>query len=132
MNKKIIIFIIVLLLLIIVAYFIFFKQKNNYNNNWLDMFDPSEEEPTYPIKLGSAGKEVLAVQKAINTVYINRDMATDKPFPLDEDGVYGPLTQAAVIRYLGGTRGNIKGQVSFSEAKKLEKMLPLYAIRSDV
>lgn len=127
MNKKIIIYIIIGVILLLVLYFIFTKRstylKDNVNNNFLDLFTAEkQEESTYPFKLGSRGKEVLAMQKAINMLYISKDMNANKPFPLDEDGIYGPLTQAAVIRYLGGTRGNIQGQVSFSEAKRLEKL----------
>lgn len=131
LKKNIILILVALIVLIICAYLIFFRNKNKSNNNdWLNVFDSSsEEEPVYPFKLGSRGKEVQALQKAINAIYIANDMQSNKPFPLQEDGIYGPLTQAAVIRYLGGTRGNIQGQVSFSEAKKLEKM---YEMRNEI
>jgi hypothetical protein len=125
MNKKLIIFIILALFLLLIIFFFISKRNTNWSDtHWADIFSDiaTDDKPVYPLKLGYEGNEVKILQRAINTLYINKDMANDKPFPLDEDGIYGELTQAAVIRYLSVIRGNVQGQVSYVEAKKLEKL----------
>lgn len=123
MNRKLILYIVIAIALILLIWWIWKKitEQTEAIGGFLPGSSGSGSQPTYPVKLGSRGTHVKELQRQLNILYISKDTDPNRPALLDVDGIFGPLTEAAVIRYLGGTRGNVKGQISFSEAKSLEK-----------
>ncbi len=64
----------------------------------INVTNPNDSIPVYPglaIRLGATGSDVLAIQEALNIVSTNHPSI---PL-LVEDGIFGALTQAAVIEF---------------------------------
>lgn len=75
---------------------------------------------SFPLKAGSKNTSVLNAQIYIN--YVARIPAGLQP--IKEDGVFGPETAAAADQaaQLGGIKGHVKGQISYSEMMMLENL----------
>ncbi len=86
-NKKIIISIIVAILIAIVLYLILRKPKSALPGSETASIDPA----VFPLKIGSTGEAVKAVQKYLNDKY---------SAGLVVDGSWGPATDKAVQQYL--------------------------------
>ncbi len=94
-KKKIIVVTIILIIIVIALYFIFKKPKVEDKK--------TIEEPlaiVFPLKKGSTGTGVIAVQKYLNGKY---------NAGLTPDGSWGPVTDAAVMAHL--KRDNISADV---------------------
>ncbi len=95
-KKKIIIIVIIAIILGAILYFILRKPKTLTASTGT----PSVNPDAFPLKLGSKGSEVTAVQKYLNSKY-NAGLVTD--------GDWGPATDAAVLKYLN--RDNVSQAV---------------------
>jgi hypothetical protein len=118
--------------LVVGAYFYFTKNKNG--DNKMARTDNSDEEvqediPTesnFPLSKGSRGAEVLALQQFINrSAVCKKKMPKPSPntrvmkvLPLDEDGIFGELTQLALNSCYGTT------QVDEAMWKRMNSNLP--------
>lgn len=103
-TQKLTIFILFLAILSVALYAVLKSKKKKQNTNSQLNFDTSTggntgatnggastSNPLFPLKTGSRGKYVKALQKGINKNYF----AT-----LSEDGIFGNNTLAAVKKYL--------------------------------
>ncbi|QLF83919.1 lysin A [Mycobacterium phage Beckerton] len=66
------------------------------------------------LRIGSTGPEVLKMQKGMNAVFKNY-----KAMPLDEDGIFGPMVQAAVIEFQQRSLISVDGEVGPQTKTKL-------------
>lgn len=98
--KKIIIIMSILAIASILAYLIFRRKKVIAGDNTaaIDEGQPATSTTTgkqddyiYPWKIGTSGPNVMGIQRGLNQAY---------DAGLNEDGVFGPKTQAALLRYL--------------------------------
>ncbi len=95
-KKKIIIIVIIAIILGVILYFILRKPKPAALPSGSTPVNPDN----FPLKIGSTGTEVKAVQKYLNDKY---------SAGLVVDGSWGPATDAAVQKYLN--RDNVSQAV---------------------
>lgn len=101
MNKKKIIIIIVAVLLIgIVLYFVFFKKNkpvdaSNLSNSPLTPTPrpTSTETDSFPLGVGSKGKNVVYLQNALNKI--------NKTYSIPADGSFGTQTKSFIFLTVG-------------------------------
>lgn len=86
MNKRKIITVVVILAIIAIALYFIFK-KPAVKKDTITTLDPI----IFPLKKGSSGTGVVAVQKYLNEKY---------NAGLDPDGEWGPITDAAALAHL--------------------------------
>lgn len=112
-NKKTLLIagiIVGLIIIAIILYFVFRKPKSSptgtstSTSGGLDI-SVYETNSQCPLKLWSGGPNVRALQKFLN--------ASNSSYQLDEDGKYGPLTQAAVLSETGKTQIDCQYFASF-------------------
>ncbi len=95
-KKKIIVTIVILAIIAIALYFIFKKPAEVEKTSTI-----AEPSPIiFPLKKGSTGSGVIAVQKYLNEKY---------NAGLTPDGSWGPITDAAALTYL--KRDNVSANV---------------------
>ncbi|AEL98189.1 endolysin [Mycobacterium phage BigNuz] len=66
------------------------------------------------LRIGSTGPEVLKMQQGMNAVFKNY-----KAMPLDEDGIFGPMTAAAVTEFQQRSLIDVDGEVGPQTKAKL-------------
>lgn len=71
----------------------------------------------FPLKVGSKGREVIALQKFLN--------AADSSYKLKADGNFGALTQAAVQNEIPGRASTVSQEYYNDFVKKFEEKAPL-------
>jgi len=88
MKKKIIIIVIIVVILGIAAFFIYKKVKKSGGSTPGSATGGSE----FPLKQGSRGTKVENLQKALNKI---------NPIELTVDGIFGPKTEADLLKKVG-------------------------------
>lgn len=129
MKKKTIIIIIVLVVIFLIIGFVMYKKAQDRRRAQIlgqarpdaspapsgGSSVPQVHNDQFPLKVGSRGPNVTAVQVGLN------NCMKDKPMDdLVEDGIFGPLTAAAADSCLQLT-GHVAGQVSYAEYQWLAK-----------
>ena len=127
MNKKTITIIIiaVIILLAIIGYLWYKNRQAKKRQELLATTNETGTTPSatsssgysdsFPLKVGSKGNNVLALQ-----VYLNKGCGMIST-PIAEDGDYGPQTELAADVCLATLNGHKKGEVSYTEFKYLKK-----------
>lgn len=83
--------IIVLIIILIIAYN---RNKSGNTTTNVNVVEPNvntQQRPVFPLQYGSRGEQVRKWQMYLNT----------KGAGLAEDGIWGPLTEAASLKYMG-------------------------------
>jgi|GEM_PF-2043008 len=130
-NKKVIIVIVLILLVIGIAigYSVYQKKKRKALMEGATEGGstkvpgtgtggtPVQYSDEFPLKIGSKGNNVTALQYAIN------EGCPEVGSKIAVDGVFGPQTEAASNLCLADQNGHVNGQVSYSEYKYLTKRI---------
>lgn len=128
-NKKLLIGIVIVVILAVVIYFAWRSYKIKKRQKALYNVKPEGTTPTtngnggssysdsFPLKQGSRGNNVTALQYAINEgcPEVGENIAVD--------GIFGPQTAAAVEICLGDRNGHVPEQVSYAEYQWLTKRI---------
>jgi len=104
------------------AYFYFKKKKENEPSSQGSSSSSGSSSPSgfckyddsYPLKHGSCGKNVIALQKVLHV--LGADLGASGSNRDGVDGKYGNKTQAGVKKYLGKTTA------SLADLTKLKRM----------
>jgi len=128
-NKKVIIIIVVILLIMsaIIGYTVYKKKQRQKMMEGVTKGGTTpisgssssgggvQYSDEFPLKVGSKGNNVIALQYAIN------EGCPEISTEIGVDGDFGPQTEAAADACLAGQNGHVKGQVSYAEYQWLTK-----------
>lgn len=131
-NKKLIIAIVIVVIILVAGYFAWRAWKIKRRQDALKGVTqvgstpvtgtgtggtPVQYSDAFPLKMGSKGNNVTALQYAIN------EGCPEVTTKIAVDGDFGPQTEAASDVCLAGQTGHVSGQVSYAEYQWLTKRI---------